>query len=171
MKSIFLKNFTATFAMLAIGFLTIALSFVGVGRTYLIEDYRDKMKNSVQEVSHTASAVSQTDSLSGWTLRMAISSISGASGDHIFVTDADGVIRNCSDKYPFCEHIGQVIPEEFLQEAASGSFDQLTTLDGFYPKTAMLSRNRSPAKAKERCWDTALLPRRSPTCSARGPVI
>ncbi len=50
MKSIFLKNFTATFAMLAIGFLTIALSFVGVGRTYLIEDYRDKMKNSVQEV-------------------------------------------------------------------------------------------------------------------------
>ncbi len=148
MKSIFLKNFTATFAMLAIGFLTIALSFVGVGRTYLIEDYRDKMKNSVQEVSHTASAVSQTDSLSGWTLRMAISSISGASGDHIFVTDADGVIRNCSDKYPFCEHIGQVIPEEFLQEAASGSFDQLTTLDGFYPKNRYVVAEPIPGEGE-----------------------
>ncbi len=79
---------------------------------------------------------------------MAISSISGASGDHIFVTDADGVIRNCSDKYPFCEHIGQVIPEEFLQEAASGSFDQLTTLDGFYPKNRYVVAEPIPGEGE-----------------------
>ena len=116
MKSIYLRNFTVTTILLAACMLMLSVSFIGIGRTYLIEDYRRDMLDSATEVAHTAAAVSRMTSLSDWVLGMAISSISGSTGNHIFITDPDGVIVNCSDKLPHCRHIGQRVPEEVLEE-------------------------------------------------------
>ena len=57
MKSIYLRNFVATAVMVSICFLIVAFSFVGIGRNYLISEYRDDMVNSAREVARTASAV------------------------------------------------------------------------------------------------------------------
>ena len=96
--------------LLAICFLLLTISFIGIGRTYLIEDYRRDMLAGTDEVAHAASAVARNGSLSDWTLSMVISSISGVTRNHIFITDGQGVIITCSDKMPFCEHIGKTIP-------------------------------------------------------------
>ena len=61
MKSIFLRNFFATALLVFVSFLIIALSFVGIGRTFVISDYRSKMENSAKEVARTASAIAQGD--------------------------------------------------------------------------------------------------------------
>ena len=116
MKSIFFKNFAMTVLVLAICFLLLTVSFIGIGRTYLIEDYRRDMMASTNEVAHAASAIARSGSMNDWTLSMIISSISGATGNHIFITDGQGVIMTCSDKRPFCEHIGRQIPEEVMQQ-------------------------------------------------------
>ncbi len=92
MKSIFFKNFSMTAMLLAVCFLLLSVSFIGIGRTYLIEDYRRDMMASTDEVAHAASAIARTDSMSDWTLSMIISSISGATGNHVFITDPQGVI-------------------------------------------------------------------------------
>ena len=132
MKSIFLRNFTATALLVFVSFLVIALSFVGIGRTYVITDYRRSMETCASEVSRTAAAVARGDSLSSWVLSMSISSISQSTGDHIFISDADGVIVSCSDRNPACEHLGVQVPEEIIRQIGSGPFDQQTDLGGLY---------------------------------------
>ena len=140
MKSIFFKNFATTAMLLAICFLLLSVSFIGIGRTYLIEDYRRDMMSSTEEVAHAASAVARTGPISDWTLSMIISSISGATGNHIFITDGRGAIILCSDKMPFCEHIGKEIPEDVLLKLEqNGTWEEFSTLEGIYPEKRYLA--------------------------------
>lgn len=132
MKSIYLRNFVATALLVSVSFLVVAVSFVGIGRTYVISSYRNSMENCAKEVSRTASAIARDDDLSSWVLSMSISSIAQSTGDHIFITDADGQIVSCSDRVPICEHMGQYIPGEVLEQIGGGSYDQLTDLGGLY---------------------------------------
>ena len=118
--------------LLAFSFLMLAISLIGIGRTYLIEDYRRGMMITASEVAHTASAISRGSSLSDWAMSMVISSISGSTGNHIFITDEEGTIVTCSDKRPYCEHIGKTVPDDALRKMELENFDQLTTLDGIY---------------------------------------
>ena len=106
MKSIFLRNFMANALLVFVSFLIIALSFIGIGRSYVISESRENMVNTANEVGRMASAVVHGDSLSGWMLSMSISSIAKATGDHIFITDASGTVLSCSDRAPVCEHLG-----------------------------------------------------------------
>ena len=139
MKSIYLRNFVATAVMVSICFLIVAFSFVGIGRNYLISEYRDDMVNSAREVARTASAVAQTDSLSSWVLGMSISAVANSTGNQIFITDAEGTVVTCSDKAPICDQMGTRVPDEvmgLLRE--TGSFDQLSTLGGMYKSNRMV---------------------------------
>ena len=105
MKSIYLRNFVATAVMVAICFLIIAVAFVGIGRSYIIDEYRDNMENSAGEVSRIASAIAQSESLNSWALGMSLSSISHSTGNHIFITDSQGTVVACSDRTMICEHM------------------------------------------------------------------
>ena len=139
MKSIYLRNFVATAVMVSICFLIVAFSFVGIGRNYLISEYRDDMVNSAREVARTASSVAQTDSLSSWVLGMSISAVANSTGNQIFITDAEGTVVTCSDKAPICDQMGTRVPDEvmgLLRE--TGSFDQLSTLGGMYKSNRMV---------------------------------
>ena len=133
MKSIYLRSFAATAATVAMCFLIIALSFIGIGRSYVISESRENMVNTANEVGRMASAVVHGDSLSGWMLSMSISSIAKATGDHIFITDASGTVLSCSDRAPVCEHLGQQIPEDTLEAVSAGGFDERSDLGGMYP--------------------------------------
>ncbi len=149
MKSIYLKNFFTTALLLSICFLLLAISFIGIGRTYLIGDYRRDMITTAGEVAHTASAIARTGSLSDWTLSMIISSISGSTGNHIFITDEKGVIISCSDRIPYCEHIGKTIPEDVLQQLDMGIYDQFTDLGDIYTERRYVTaRKISPETDK-----------------------
>ena len=134
MKSIFIKNFAVTALVLALSFLLLAVSFIGIGRTYLIEDYRRDMMNCASEVSRTASATARLSTLSDWSLGMAISTIAGSTGNHIFITDAQGVIITCSDRKPLCEHLGVALPEEVVAQLEFSDLDEFTTLSDLYPE-------------------------------------
>lgn len=132
MKSIYLRSFAATAATVAMCFLIIALSFVGIGRNYVISEYRENMENTANEVGRMAAAVAHGDSLSSWVLSMSISSIAKATGDHVFITDAAGTVLTCSDRAPVCEHLGMTVPETTLDKARGGLYDERTDLDGMY---------------------------------------
>ena len=133
MKSIYFRNFATTVLLLAISFLLLSVCFIGIGRSYVIQDYRSGMMTTAAEVAHTASAVARGSGISDWVMSMVISSISGATGDHIFITDCSGIIITCSDKRPYCEHIGRKMSEETLTTLEKGTFDEFTTLDSLYP--------------------------------------
>lgn len=135
MKSIYLRNFVATATMVSICFLIVAVAFVGIGRSYIIDEYRDNMENSAGEVAHIASAMAQNDGLNSWALGMNLSSISNSTGNHIFITDEGGLVVSCSDRTMICEHIGKQLSENvMLQLRTNGHIDQITNLDGMYAK-------------------------------------
>ena len=132
MKSIYLRNFVAIAALVFICFLLIALSFVGVGRQYVISEYSKNMERSAYEVSRTAEAIAQSDSLDSWSLRMNVCSVANAAGNMIFVADGDGIVRCCSERDPFCEHIGLQIPPEVLDRTRQGTLERRNDLGGVF---------------------------------------
>ena len=132
MKSIYLRNFTATALLVLTCFILVAFSFVGIGRLYLIREYKSDMVASAEEVSRTAAAVGQNDSMNSWLLSMIISAISRSTGNHIFITDANGLVMSCSDQTPMFKHYGTLLPEDIMAEIKSGQETEISTLGGMY---------------------------------------
>ncbi len=134
MKSVYLRNFTATAVLVLTGFILVAFSFVGIGRMYLIREYKSDMVASAEEVSRTAAAVGESDSMNSWLLSMIISGISRSTGNHIFITDETGLVVACSDQTPMCNHYGTQMPEDVMSEIESGQETEISTLGGMYTK-------------------------------------
>ena len=132
MKSIDLRNFTATAVLVLTCFLLIAFSCVSIGRIYLIREYKSTMENSAQEVARAAEAISQSDSLNSWLLGMSISSLSRSTGIGILITDPDGVVVSCSDRAPTCEHMGRQVPLELITEIEGRRNLVISDLGGLY---------------------------------------
>ena len=130
MKSIYLRNFVATALLVTVCFLIVAFSFVGIGKNYIISEYRGDMVNSAREVARTASAISQSDSLSSWVLGMSVSSIANSTGNQIFIADTDGRVV-CSDMTPVCDYMGMKLPEDVMEELRkTGTLDKISDLGG-----------------------------------------
>ena len=132
MKSVYLRNFTATAVLVLTCFLLVAFACVGIGRIYFIREYQDSMTDSAREVSRTAAAISNTDSLSSWLLSMSISSIARSTGNNIMITDSQGTIVSCSDRAPVCEHLGKQIPLELIYSMESRENLIISDLGGIY---------------------------------------
>ena len=133
MKSIYLRNFVATATMVSVCFLIIAFSFVMIGRNYIISEYRSDMEASVKEVSRAASAIAVSDDLNSFALSMSLSSIANSTGNHIFITDASGMVVNCSDRAPVCRHLNMQLPGDVIDHLRThGTINQIRTLGAMY---------------------------------------
>ena len=110
MKSVYLRNFVATATLVAVCFLLTTLSFIGIARSYVINDYQTTMESSAGEVARLAAAVADYEGLHSWSLSMNLSSIANSTGNHIFITDENGEIVCCSDRRQNCDHIGKKLP-------------------------------------------------------------
>ena len=132
MKSVYLRNFTATAVLVLTCFLLVAFACVGIGRIYFIREYQDSMTDSAREVSRTAAAISNTDSLSSWLLSMSISAIARSTGNNIMITDSQGTIVSCSDRAPVCEHLGKQISLELIYSMESRENLIISDLGGIY---------------------------------------
>jgi signal transduction histidine kinase len=133
MNNIYFKNFITTAGLVLISFLIIGVAFVSLGRSFVINDRYDSMTRNAEEASKSAAAYIQGGGLNGWDLRMTISSIAQSTGNHIFITNTDGVIISCSDLDIVCDHIGQSVDSTDMNTLAnSGSLSKVTTLGGIY---------------------------------------
>ncbi len=133
MKSIYFRNFAATAAMVMASFFILGLAFVVLGRSYVIRDRRDSMAVNAGVIAHTAVAISDDGTLYSWPLRMTLSSMAQASGDHLFLCDESGIVVSCSDMNLACEHIGRRLAgADFTGLLQTGKLDKMTTLGGFY---------------------------------------
>ena len=133
MKSVYLRNFVATATLVAVCFLLTTLSFVGIARSYIINDYQTTMESSADEVARLASAVADYEDLHSWSLSMNLSSIANSTGNHIFITDKSGEIVCCSDRRQNCDHIGRKLPKEVTDMLSpQGTLRLTSTLGDLY---------------------------------------
>ena len=140
MKSIYLRNFVATAVLVTFFFLAISLAFVGFGRQTLINKYQENMDTCAAEVSRIAAAVSRSEGLSSWALSMNLSALSNSTGNHIFITDPEGLIVSCSDRAMRCEHLGKSAAGSFFDRLVkNGENRAVNDLGGIYARDRYVS--------------------------------
>ena len=133
MKSVYLRNFVATATLVTVSFLLTTLAFIGIARSYVINDYQTTMESSADEVARLASAVADYEGLHSWSLSMNLSSIANSTGNHIFITDETGEIVCCSERRSNCDHIGRLLPETVTDMLSpNGTLRLTSTLGGLY---------------------------------------
>lgn len=131
-----------TATVLAIGLLFISLSIFGIGRTYIEDEYKLRMKNSANEVSRAASTFYKSDSIESWNLGVLISTVSISTGNKIFITDSNGIIISCCESVDTCNHIGmQLSPNVIDSFNENGEYIGDYTLDGFYNAEMLVEAN------------------------------
>ena len=140
MKSIYLKNFAATATVVCTSFLIVMLAFAGLGRGYLIDEYRASMERSAEEAVRIVSAMPEDDESYEWEARMIVSVISNSTGCSIMLADTDGAVEICSDAAPVCEHMGKTLPAAFFEMAAQETQTTgATTLEGFFAEPRFIT--------------------------------
>lgn len=126
--------------MIFVALFLVVLSIFGIGKTYVLDEYKISMENSAKEVARAASAISETESLNSWRLAMTISSVSKATGNDVFITDDKGTIVCCSDGEPLCSHLGKNVPEEVINTIINnGIFDGESDLNGILDASRIIA--------------------------------
>ena len=133
MKSIFLRNFLITALMLSICFILIAVSFLSVGRTFIINEYSSDMRGTAEEVRRLAGAAySGGGSSNLLSLKLYLTSITNSTGNTVLIVSPEGEVLLCSD-YRSDIEAGQHLSENLMTELQNGTgIDRLDTLDGLY---------------------------------------
>lgn len=133
MKSLYFKNFMMTAVLVVFSFIVLAASFVILGRAFALNEKREGIAMNAEETARAAGALSIDGNLTGWYLRLVISSVSNSTGNHILISDTDGVIVSASDKDVVSPYIGQRINSSVIAEInKNGRFQQITSLDNLY---------------------------------------
>jgi len=120
--------------LVVISFFILGTSIVILGRNFALNQKRNNIALSATEISKAASAFSEENGdLNGWYLRLIISSLAKSTGNHILITDTQGVIVSSSDMDVVSPYIGKQISSGIMEELYKyGKFQKLTTLDNFY---------------------------------------
>ena len=133
MKSIYFKNFMMTAVLVVFSFIVLATTFVVLTRAFMLNEKREGIALNAQETAEAAGALSNNGNLTGWYLRLVISSVSRSTGNHILISDTEGTIVSASDKEVVSPYIGQKINSAVIAEInKSGRFQQITSLDNLY---------------------------------------
>ena len=117
-------------------FIVLAVAFVVMGRSSLVNEKSDNMNETAKEIVQTAEIryIEFGDIIMpdlDW--RMSLSQISKITGYHIFVTDVQGYVINCSDSPYTCPHIGTKLSiESSTPPQVSAGVCRISDLGGFY---------------------------------------
>jgi len=133
MRSYSFKNFILAAGLVMLCFIILGASFVSIGRNYMLRERKKSIEENAYELSRLTSAYLRDGKLESWDYRITLTAISRSTGNHCFITDADGAIVCCSDMEMDCGHAGTRMPEGVMEQLlTSGSYSSLTTLGGFY---------------------------------------
>ncbi len=133
-KSVFFRNFIVTTCMFVVCFLVFGVTMFLMGRAFLARERQANLYATAGEVKQLAEAVrSGNGELNSWELRINLSTLAEATGNHIFLCDGEGVVVSSSDRDKVSPYIGRLLPTGVMtQLARDGSYEALTDLGGFY---------------------------------------
>jgi signal transduction histidine kinase len=135
-RSVFFKNYTVTVCMFAVCFAVFGLTMLIMGRAFLVREKQDSLYANVEEVKSFAEAIHEQNGLQSFELRMNLSVIARCTGNHIFLCQTDGLVVSSSDNRRVSPYIGEQVDEAIIQQLAQdGTYEGLTTLNGFYDST------------------------------------
>ena len=151
MHSSYIRNFISTAVLILVSFLLIGIAFGFASRRVFLSETAAQVDSSARELSVIAVAYSDGGDLRAPELSMTLSAVACSNGEHIFITDTDGVVQSCSDPDFTCEHIGMSLDRDFMAALPrSGSYSELGRMNGMYAQqrysvvTALCSSDGAP---------------------------
>ncbi len=140
-RSLFTRQLTVCAGLILLTLLILGFFFSLISYSYVVRERRNRLDETARTVSEMAVAVSELSSMEDWQLNLQITSLSRATGNHIFLCDAGGTVWACSDSFMLrCDHIGRTLGSGVQQELASAElWRAFTNLDGFYENKRYVS--------------------------------
>jgi len=121
--------------LVILSFFILGTAIVILGRSFALSQKRESIAQNASEISKTAAAFSANGDLNAWYLRLIIASLAQSSGNHIFITDTQGIVESSSDMQVISPYIGRQVGTDVMEQLyRSGSYHQLTKLGDFYPR-------------------------------------
>ncbi len=139
MHKLFLKNYIPIVFLIVLCFIVLAVSFLGIGRNYIIADKAITIQGNALELAKMTASYLSSGSVSDWELKIMLSTIANSTGNHCFITDKNGLVIACSDMNIQCEHLGKSIQTDFANTFGQNISSSFTSLDGFYSEKHFVS--------------------------------
>lgn len=134
-KSIYIRNFYTTAAIVFLSFLILGSVFFFWSYRLLIGEKQKAMSHTADEAEKLISALSIDYDLTGFDLRVMLSAFSHASGFNILLADETGTIISTSDPQATSPQMGKAVPASVLTQINAGKgFSRNTDLGGVYSK-------------------------------------
>ena len=133
-RSLFSRQLTVSTVLILLNLLVIGFSFSLISYRYVVRERRVRLDETANTVAELAAAVHELNSMEDWQLSIQITSLSRATGNHIFVCDDQGVVWACSDSFMLqCEHIGKQLSAKVMDAVSADTGGRTYgDLDGFY---------------------------------------
>lgn len=132
-RSIFARNMLLSAGMVLLSLFVLSFVFALGSYTYIIREKRETLRATAGVVADVAAAVSEFSDLTDWSLGLLATSVSRATGTHIFLCDETGAVVACSDGLMQCDHLGARLPDQaLLALEESGGYTGYSDLSGFY---------------------------------------
>lgn len=140
-RSLFFRQLAVSAGLILLNLLLLGFSFSLISYRYIVQERRSRLDETAQTVAEMAGAVHELDSMEDWQLSIQITSLSRATGNHIFLCDPEGNVWACSDSFMLqCEHIGKRLSNQFVDMAGRQELTRLfSDLDGFYSAKQYIS--------------------------------
>ncbi len=133
-RSLFFRQFAVSAGLILLNLLLLGFSFSLISYRYVVQERRSRLDETAETVAEMAAAVHELSSMEDWQLSIQITSLSRATGNHIFVCDTEGRVWACSDSFMLqCEHIGKYLSSTFMETVNQNELTRtFSDLDGFY---------------------------------------
>ena len=139
--SLFFRQLAVSAGLILLNLLLLGFSFSLISYRYVLQERRSRLDETARTVAEMTAAVNELNSMEDWQLSIQITSLSRATGNHIFVCDNQGQVWACSDSFMLqCEHIGKRLNAKFLDLTNKQEPTRVySDLDGFYSTKQYIS--------------------------------
>ncbi len=140
-RSLFFRQLAVSAVLILLNLLLLGFSFSLISYRYILQERRGRLDETARTVAEMAAAVHELNSMEDWQLSIQITSLSRATGNHIFICNTEGKVWACSDSFMLqCDHIGKNLSSRFLDTVNRQELTRtFSDLDGFYPAKQYVS--------------------------------
>lgn len=141
MKTTFSRLFSTTALIILFAVTLLGLSFRAMVKSYLAEEKENSLQANATAVADLAATYSQVFLAPEFfpekrlALGVNLSFAARISGTDAVICDEDGVVFLCSCSEPYCEHLGQQVDGDYLQQALQQGKAHTGVVSGLYQDT------------------------------------
>lgn len=137
MKTTFSRLFSTTALIILFAVTMLGLSFRAMVKGYLAQEKEDSLQANATAVAQLAASYSQSTVSfdNSMAFRVNLSFSSQVSGTDAVICDENGTVVLCSCSELFCEHLGQQVDADYLQQLLERGKAQTGVVSGLYKET------------------------------------